>query len=396
MMKGRGELGVISGDLNVRSKKEGLDRREVLKRGLKTGVLISASSVLPSCLRAREIGDMTRYAITGSESGTAEGISPVEPVVSKIRSVLADVTDRTCVDDQGRVDEGRVRIMFDEALKAYTGKPSSEEAWIAVIPGLKDTDVIGIKINCINPRLPTHPSVVRAVADSLIRYGVKPNNIIVWDRAEKSRIPAIGNMVKSGYVLNDGGSGIRYLGTARKGLGYDSQVCAEVPSIDEKISVSRICSTLCDHLINIPQLRSHQVAGVSLCMKNYYGAVGLGDRYKLGLVSKVHKNSCNPQIPEIYNNPVFRDRTRLHVADALFGIFEGGPMGSPQWISRRLFLSQDPVAMDYHGLLIIERKRREKGVSSILAKAKYIQTAAEMGLGTNHPDQIERREISMG
>ena len=57
--------------------------------------------------------------------------------------------------------------------------------------------------------------------------------------------------------------------------------------------------------------------------------------------------------------------------------------------------SQDPVALDYQGFQIIEKKRKENGLESAALRAKYIQTAAEMGLGTNNPDQMEIKNISL-
>ncbi|MBA7529011.1 hypothetical protein ES705_21203 [subsurface metagenome] len=38
--------------------------------------------------------------------------------------------------------------MVEEGVKALTGRSSSRDAWLALFPNLKSTDVIGIKINC--------------------------------------------------------------------------------------------------------------------------------------------------------------------------------------------------------------------------------------------------------
>ena len=47
-------------------------------------------------------------------------------------------------------------------------------------------------------------------------------------------------------------------------------------------------------------------------------------------------------------------------------------------------------------MLIVEKKRNDEELLSILCLAKYIQTAAERDLGTNHPQRIELAEILLG
>ena len=58
----------------------------------------------------------------------------------------------------------------------------------------------------------------------------------------------------------------------------------------------------------------------------------------------------------------------------------------------RLLVSQDPVALDYTGWQIIERKRAEKGLKTLEGEERaphYIATAAdnEHRLGTNDPGE---------
>ena len=112
-------------------------------------------------------------------------------------------------------------------------------------------------------------------------------------------------------------------------------------------------------------------------------------------IKKLHSDLGNPQIPSLFNNQIIKDKVRLNILDAMIGSYSGGPYGAPQWINKQLLISDDPVALDYHQMQIIESKRRENGLSSILRKAKYIQTAAEIGLGTNNPDQIEMMDIAL-
>lgn len=301
-----------------------------------------------------------------------------EPVSSAMRSMLSVITHTKSVDGNGVIDQRIVKSMVDEGMKALTGKSNPRDAWSAIFPSIKSTDVVGIKINCINSRLHSNAEVINAIASGLNGIGVADNNIIVWDRSDRE-------LKRCGFPLNNGSRGIRFISTP----GYDPNNTVDAgKNRKTKLQLSRILTDQCDHLINIPVLKDHSIAGVTLSMKNHYGTI---DR-----PWSCHSNNCDPFIPQINAADSIKDKTRLIVTDALLGIYEGGPHGSPQWANRQLFFGTDPVALDYSGMLVIEQKRQSEGRRSILRKAHYIQTAAKMGLGTNHPGQITLRTSNIG
>jgi hypothetical protein len=92
-----------------------------------------------------------------------------------------------------------------------------------------------------------------------------------------------------------------------------------------------------------------------------------------------------------------RQKVRLHICDGLNAQYDGGPSFMPQWMwpFNGLLVSRDPVALDYVGWKIIEKKRAEVGMKP-LAELKrepaYIATAAdaEHRLGTCDPKRIEQ------
>jgi hypothetical protein len=47
------------------------------------------------------------------------------------------------------------------------------------------------------------------------------------------------------------------------------------------------------------------------------------------------------------------------------------------------------------GLMIIEEQRKKREIGTLMRRAKYIQTAAEMGIGTNNPQQMDVKEIEV-
>lgn len=135
-------------------------------------------------------------------------------------------------------------------------------------------------------------------------------------------------------------------------------------------------------LINIPLLKDHDGAGVSIALKNMYGVIHNPNKY--------HPNGRNPYIADVNELPEIRAKLRLHICDATTACFEGGPGFKPQftWQQNALIISEDPVALDHAGWQLIERKRAEKGLKTLFAEGReprYIATAADAQhrLGTN-------------
>ncbi|MFQ5956991.1 MAG: DUF362 domain-containing protein [Candidatus Brocadiales bacterium] len=303
------------------------------------------------------------------------------------KSRVAVVTDQGSVDnDTWEIRGERANAMVERMLLSLTGSASIEESWNSIIPTLKPMSRVSIKVNCINPRLPSHPEVALAIAESLIRAGVRDNNIIIWDRSEGNIIEGL---VRCGYKINTSGSGLRCLAVTSRGVGYDEHNRLRVPSIGRDFPVTRIVSQMCDHIINLSVLKDHGISGFTGGLKNFYGAIPLWDKFAVLDVRRMHRNRANPQIAELYNNSLIRDKVRLSVCDALIGCYEGGPSGRPQWVNYQLLGSLDPVALDSYGLGIIDTKRREVGKPPVRQRAGYIRSAAKLGLGTDNMDEIE-------
>jgi hypothetical protein len=98
--------------------------------------------------------------------------------------------------------------------------------------------------------------------------------------------------------------------------------------------------------------------------------------------------------------PPIRQKVRLTICDATTALYEGGPSYMPQWTwpYNGLIVGLDPVAVDYTGRQIIERKRAEKGMKSLQEARRaphYIATAADAQhrLGTDDPRRIELVEV---
>lgn len=317
---------------------------------------------------------------------------------SKSRVVMASHSQ--IVDTSEQINTKLVRIVVDEALIALTDTTSVQDAWAHLFPHLQSTDVIGIKVNSANSSLPSHPQVVYALAQSFVEsLHVNPNNIIIWDRYSDE-------LTRAKYTLNQTNEGIRCFGTIgtfasvlsalssdadesedENIIGYDKSFAVDVGE-GKQMHLSKILTEMCTYLINVPVLKESPVPGVTLSLKNHYGSIDSP--------SLCHAGGCDPYIANLNNTPQIRDKTKLIVCDALFGIYQFGPIGPPHWINRQLLLSIDPVALDYTGMLLIDQQRREKNLPLVSEGTPHIRTAAALGLGTNDPQQMDIVDVQLG
>jgi len=288
------------------------------------------------------------------------------------------------------IDPVLVRETVDDILIALTRTSSVRDAWASLFPDIQSSDIIGFKTNCLNRRgLVSHPEVVYALAESLTgALEINPNNIIIWDRSDSE-------LSRGGYTINKSSSGFRCFGTLPKalrflgifgeGVGYDPNITENVGP-GANVHFSRIITEMCTYLVNVPVLKDHSTSGVTLCMKNWYGAI---DRPR-----SCHPNNGDPYLANLSNTSLIRDKTKLFFCDGLFGCYSGGPGGPAQWINRQLLASVDPVALDAVGLDIIDFQRMDRRMMPVVGKARFLLTAERLGLGNRHPDRVEVVEIS--
>ncbi len=318
------------------------------------------------------------------------------------KSVVSLVTDKLAVNEQGKINAEKAKAMVKRAITLATGTKNTEEAWAKIFPRYKNDEVIGLKVNSTNRKLPTHPEVAYAVTESLIAAGVKPGNIMIFEKLSRS-------LEKTGYTINDDKEkGIRCFGHDHKQLGFDKNIKAKIPSLGLDLNLSRIVTEICDHIINLPVLKnstnqspSSGKAGVTLSLKNAYGYIPLADfpyvpeiegLDPINVIEKMHSNNGNPQIAELNSCPEIRNKTKFVILDGLLGLYEGGPFGPPQWINNQIMASTDLVAIDTVGMGRIDAKAKEVGKSLSSPFAKHIQTAGKAGLGNSAPEKIDIKE----
>ncbi|MDH7600593.1 MAG: DUF362 domain-containing protein [Armatimonadota bacterium] len=313
---------------------------------------------------------LKQVALTGAAvAGLPEALVAADEVVTgagqKSRVVIA--TDKAVLRGSGDVEVDVLQRMLDRGMAKLTGSRTAQEAWKKLF---KPSDVVGIKVNCLFGKgVSTRPEVAQAIVRGLISAGVKPDNIIIWDRSTS-------DLVKVGYKPNSG-SGV-------KCYGDDGDWGPVLEHGAFKGRITKVISEKITALINVPILKTHGLTGISNALKNHYGSFDNPGSH--------HNNHCNPAMADFNSLPIVKKKTRLVVVDALRPQYDGGPgfKGDAQWDLWCLMLSTDPVAVDYQGLQIIQEQRAKVGLPAIKPEVTaWLQAAQERGVGTCDPSKIE-------
>ncbi len=275
-------------------------------------------------------------------------------------------------------DEKRVQALLDRAIAAYTGTDNQVDAWKRIVPAGK---TIGLKVNGLGGRgISTHKVLVEAVCERLQQAGVKPGNIIVWDRNAR-------DIEACGLTINTDPSRVRCYGSDVSG--YEDQPVAFGSA---SVKLSRILTRECDMVIGLPILKDHELAGVTFAMKNMYGVIQKP--------WEIHAGGCNPGVADLNRIPVIREKVRFTIGDAMSSVYQGGPGFHPEflWYPNSLIVGEDRVAVDHTAWQTIERKRAEVGAGTLESVGRpphYIATAASAThqLGVNDPARIHLIEV---
>jgi uncharacterized protein (DUF362 family) len=268
--------------------------------------------------------------------------------------------------------------LVDRAMQALFDRDHPLDAWRKLVrPG----ETVSLKVNTLGGRgISTNIQLVAAVCERLRQAGVKAGDIVVWDRDSNE-------LERAGYQLAMGGDRVQCYGTDR--AGYEQELSA-YGSVGSRLS--KILTQHTDVLINLPVLKDHDGAGVTIALKNMYGVIHNPNKY--------HPNGCNPYVADLNMLSEIRAKMRLSICDATTAMYEGGPGYKPEhsWNANALLVSMDPVALDFTGWQMIERKRAEKGLKTLTGEERapsYIVTSAdnEHRLGTNEPSRISLVEV---
>lgn len=302
------------------------------------------------------------------------------------REVLAALGAPLAADRKSRVvialgaTAGSTAILraLDNGMRACFNVDAPVEAWRRVV---KPGEMVGLKVNCLAGKgISTRVALVEAVCERLREAGIPASHIVIWDRLNA-------DLESAGFRPSTNPNRVRYIGNDVLGYGSELAMHGGAGSL-----LCRTLTDVCDAVINLPVLKDHGIVGVTMALKNMFGAIHNPNKY--------HLNAGDPHVADVYMMGPIRKKVRLHVCDAITAQYEGGPSFMPQWTwpFNGLLISQDPVALDSVGWRIIERRRAERGMAPLKAAKRepsYIARAAGPAyrLGVSDPARIERVEI---
>lgn len=121
-------------------------------------------------------------------------------------------------------------------------------------------------------------------------------------------------------------------------------------------------------IINVPTLKVHHIALVTICMKNLMGLI---------LPKSIMHSQINQKIIDFAS--IFNDKIKINVVDALVGTEFHETSGNP--VEMNLIIAgQDMVAVDAVGTAVM-------GIDPVTVK--YLRIAEEIGLGVSNLEEIK-------
>ncbi|MDR3745494.1 MAG: DUF362 domain-containing protein [Acidobacteriaceae bacterium] len=315
-------------------------------------------------------------AVLGASSPLS--LAAAKPAAEKSKVVI--VRDAKLRTTGTTPDPVRVAALLDHAMQSYFGTKNPIDPWRLIVrPG----QTVGLKVNCLGRALSPNVALVAAICERLQQAGIKPGDITVWDRSSR-------DMQAAGFKLSSTPGAVRYIASDAPGVGYEDS-----PTVYGTVTTHLAkLLTGSDVMINLPVLKNHNLAGVTMSMKNMYGVINNPNA--------LHGSACNPYIADLNMIPHIRQKMKFIIGDMMTAVYEGGPTYNPSyaWNENGLIVGEDRVAIDHTCAGIVERKRAEKGLPTLAQKGTpthYIETAADTNhqLGTNDPARISLMEHSI-
>jgi uncharacterized protein (DUF362 family) len=308
--------------------------------------------------------------------------------------------------------------MLDQGMMELTHAPSVEEAWRELVePG----DVVGIKLNPVGrPAVISSPELTRAIIARLERVGIPKKDIVAYDRyGREFEAAGFPGWLPEG-VRWTSGSPVSPKIQLDMG-GYEEDVYMEMPLIHpaylsdynlddphlRRSYVAKFVTREVNKIINVPLLKHHQSAGVTMALKNMsHGFVNNVSRSHASTTA----NACGLFIPAVVDLPVIREKVVLNILDGVKAAYHGGPGTTVQhytWAHRTMYFATDPVALDKVGWKAIDAKRVEAGRAPIAlmkpdehsrwlnGQVEHIELASNFGLGVFDDEKIRVKRIDL-
>jgi uncharacterized protein (DUF362 family) len=335
----------------------------------------------------------------------AEDLPPPRPEATP--SLVCFAMEQSAVGSGMTPVQSTVNRMVAGLICAVTGKPTPNEAWRSLVkPGEK----VGIRVATQpGPVGGTHPQVARAVVDQLVEAGIKPSDILVWDRRRQ-------DLAAAGY---EGVPGLN-LRWVEQGSGFDPRETVECAAIGQLVygdfEFKENRNSLADilgpksqlsNLSHLPVILSREVDKVinipSLCDSTYTGIHGALAGMTLGILDNWRRfgngrGYGDSALAEVYADPRIGKKVILTIMDAMVLQYAGGPFPSPVNCVEygTLIASRDPVAVDATALKLLDEQRLVSKLPKASADGGHVAEAESRGLGNADEKMIKLVRIGNG
>ncbi len=281
--------------------------------------------------------------------------------------------------------------LFRNGLLHFTGTKTETDAWRTMV---STNDTIGIKVfSSPGANSGTRPAVVAALIESLLRTGITPDNIIVWDKEYS-------DLRRAGFTAFEHQYKVRVAASSQ--FGWDENVFYETSiigtpvwgdlefgrkgdQIGRKSYVTKLLTAQITKIISVTPLLNHNLSGVaghlySLSLANVDNSVRFDYR----------RERLETAVPEIVGLPEIFDRLVLNITDALICQYQGEQRTLLHYSTAldQLWFSKDPVALDVLALTELERQRRLAGKFSREFKTELYSNASLLELGVSDMTRI--------
>jgi len=320
------------------------------------------------------------------------------------------VHSETSIDAQsGKADRTVVKQMLATGMRALTGDDKPEDSWARFV---SPKDVVGVKVNCSGaPRIMSSPEVVAGIVENLIAVGVPAKQIYIYERFD--------NQLKSAGYEKYVPQGVNITAAeSNRGsiLGYDPRTYVETSFFGEEDTRSNLVRLVGDTLtkiINVPNMKEHQAAGVTGCLKN----IAYGNFSNMDRSHRSEQTNTLSFIGTLAAVEPVRSRTVLNIMDGLRGVWHAGPFSVNarfRFYPKQIMFGTDPVAMDRLLIDVIEAKRKAEGAVSLFERSRdhlgnnsnpnknrfirepgHVEYAAKLGLGVYDIEQIKLKAIEL-
>jgi uncharacterized protein (DUF362 family) len=376
------------------------DRREFLAASLVAAGAACSQQMEDSAAKARSASSGSKLGIPGPYPGRVVAIEHPQSIVDNVFQAEP------------------IQQMVDRGMMELTHAESPVEAWREFFePG----DVVGVKLNPVGgPEVISSAELTRAVIAGLESAGVKRQDIVAYDRYRdqfhNAGFPGwLPDGVRTMYASE------KYLNVQMDMDGYDRDVFMEMPLVnpeyrgeydlsDSHVRRSYVCKFLTkevNKVVNLPILKHHQSAGVTLALKNLsHGFVNNVNRSHVSTTA----NACGIFIPAVVDLPIFREKVVLNILDGVKAAYHGGPGSTVRhyaWEHRTMYFATDPVALDHVGWKAIDEKRVEVGRLPIAlmkpdehsnwlnGQVEHIELAGNFGLGVFAEDELRVKRVNL-